>query len=59
MEQELKEQRALGLKMAVAQPESRDPYANLPSNERRFNEALDEVTHAIWEEHQLPSTYGL
>ena len=59
MEQELKEQRALGLKMVVAQPESRDPYANLPSNERRFNETLDEVTHAIWEEHQLPSTYGL
>ena len=47
MEQELKEQKALGLKMAVAQPESRDPYANLPSNERRVNLALDKVTCAI------------
>ena len=55
MEQELKEQRALGLKMAGAQPESKDPYANLPGNERRFNGALDTVTCAIWEEPHLPS----
>ena len=59
MEQELKEQRALGLQMAVAQPDSKDPYTNLPNKERQFNTALDKVTHAIWEEHQLPSTYGL
>ena len=59
MEQELKEQKALGLRMAVAKPVSTDPYANLPGKERKFNIALDKVTHAIWEEHQLPSTYGL
>ena len=53
MEQELKEQRALGLKLAVVQPESNDPYANIPASERRFDKSLDEVTHAIWEEHQL------
>ena len=59
MEQELKEQRALGLQMAVAQPDSKDPYADLPNKERQFNTALDRVTHAIWEEHQLPSTHCL
>ena len=59
MEQELKEQRALGLQKAVAKPASTDPYANLPNKERQFNMALDKVTQAIWEEHQLPSTYGL